>query len=181
MSTEILFATDLSDCSAPAGRVATEYARRLGARLHVLHVRPTAAARPEPALERLAAELGASSAVTAVETGPPVAEKIVGYAARHAVELIVVGTHGRTGVSRVLLGSVAEHVVRASTCPVLTVPCAWSGAPVTGPAPAAATPELRRCLVCREVTDDLICAPCRARARGETLERKQREERAGLL
>ncbi len=49
------------------------------------------------------------------------AEEIVRYARRHHVDLIVCGTHGRRGVNRLLMGSVAEHVVRAAPCPVLTV------------------------------------------------------------
>lgn len=46
--------------------------------------------------------------------------EIVGFAKEHAVDLIIMGTHGRTGLSHLLLGSIAEHVVRKATCPVLT-------------------------------------------------------------
>ena len=46
---------------------------------------------------------------------------IVGYATTNDIDLIVMGTHGRTGASRLLMGSVAEAVVRAASCPVLTV------------------------------------------------------------
>jgi universal stress protein A len=49
------------------------------------------------------------------------AEEIVKCAGSHAIDLIVMGTHGREGVARVILGSVAETVVRRATCPVLTV------------------------------------------------------------
>ena len=49
------------------------------------------------------------------------AEEIVQYADEHAIDLIVMGTHGREGVMRVVLGSVAESVVRRAPCPVLTV------------------------------------------------------------
>jgi nucleotide-binding universal stress UspA family protein len=49
------------------------------------------------------------------------ATEIVRYAADHGVDLIVMGTHGRRGVAHLLLGSVAEHVVRTARCPVLTV------------------------------------------------------------
>ncbi|MCK5448496.1 MAG: universal stress protein, partial [Gemmatimonadetes bacterium] len=41
---------------------------------------------------------------------------------KHGVDLIVIGTHGRTGVPRLLIGSVAERVVRHASCPVLVVP-----------------------------------------------------------
>ena len=55
-----------------------------------------------------------------VATGPP-AETIVHVAHERGADLIVMGTHGRTGLSHVLLGSVAETVVRLAPCPVLTV------------------------------------------------------------
>jgi nucleotide-binding universal stress UspA family protein len=56
----------------------------------------------------------------ATRIGDP-AEEIVRYAHEHAMDLIVMGTHGREGVMRVVLGSVAETVVRRAPCPVLTV------------------------------------------------------------
>ena len=49
------------------------------------------------------------------------AKAIVEYAAAHGIDVIVMGTHGRRGVAHMLLGSVAEHVVRTAHCPVLTV------------------------------------------------------------
>ena len=55
-----------------------------------------------------------------VATGPP-AESIVRIARENAADLIVMGTHGRTGLPHVLLGSVAEKVVRLAACPVLTI------------------------------------------------------------
>jgi nucleotide-binding universal stress UspA family protein len=48
-------------------------------------------------------------------------EQIVGAAQDEKADVIVIGTHGRTGVNRMLLGSVAERVVRLAPCPVLTV------------------------------------------------------------
>jgi universal stress protein A len=59
-------------------------------------------------------------AQTSVRTGDPLVE-IVEQARQTAVDLIVMGTHGRTGVSHLLLGSVAERVIRTAPCPVLTV------------------------------------------------------------
>lgn len=53
-------------------------------------------------------------------TGNP-AEEIVRFAAKQEADMIVLGTHGRTGVSRLLMGSVAEAVVRGAKCPVLTI------------------------------------------------------------
>ena len=49
------------------------------------------------------------------------AKQIVEFADENAIDLIVMGTHGRRGVAHLLLGSVAEHVVRTAACPVLTV------------------------------------------------------------
>ncbi len=173
---QILFATDFSETSDVAARTALAYARHFGARLHVLHVRWMGSdpVMP-PLLEKLAEEFRSIvPVVTAVESGVP-ATQIVRYAEKHAIDLIVIGTHGRTGVARALLGSVAERIVRTAPCPVLTVP---------GPAPVAAeareeAPVPQRCLVCASPSEDLICSPCRARIRGEAVERKQREDRAG--
>ena len=58
---------------------------------------------------------------TIVRTGPSANEEIVNLATDEGAELIVIGTHGRTGLNRVLLGSVADRVVRFAPCPVLTV------------------------------------------------------------
>lgn len=178
---QILFATDFSPSSEAAARVARDYARHFGARLHILHV-VWAGTDPmmPPLLGKLAEELGIDvPVVTAVESGTPAAQ-IVRYAGRHGVDLIVVGTHGRTGVTRALLGSVAERVVRTAPCPVLAV-----AREPSGPLPVVVEEEhpagLRRCLVCQGPSEDLICEPCRARIRGEALERKLREERAGRV
>ena len=177
---QILFATDFSESSDAAARVARDYARHFGARLHLLHVDwPGADKAVPPPLITLADELGGDvSVLTAVESGSP-AVQIVRYAARHGIDLIVLGTHGRTGVSRALLGSVAERVVRTAPCPVLTV--SREPLPTAPGEPAAAPTVLQRCLVCAAPSEDLICGPCRARIRGEALERKLREERAGRI
>ena len=176
---QILLATDFSESSDAAARVARDYACHFGARLHLLHVVWTGADKAmPPLLSTLADELRRDVPVlTAVETGSP-AVQILRYAARHGIDLIVLGTHGRTGVSRALLGSVAERVVRTAPCPVLTV----SQEPRPRVPEAAEAPAvLQRCLVCAVPSEDLICGPCRARIRGEALERKLREERAGRI
>jgi hypothetical protein len=115
-----------------------------------------------------------------VETGSA-AERIVSYADRQRVELIVLGAHGRTGFSRALLGSVAERVARTAHCPVLTVPregpAATANAQALGavphPAPEPPPPPLG-CVVCNTPGDELICEPCRARVRGTTGGRQHR-------
>ena len=137
---------------------------------------PTGA--PE-ALRAEAAELEKGlSIVTAFASGR-VAPRIVEYAGRNAIDLIVLGTHGRTGVSHAVLGSVAEAVVRRAQCRVFTVPAAMPEAAPVAPA-AEVVDETTSCRVCGAVTpDEVICQPCRARIRGEALDRKLREERAG--
>lgn len=71
--------------------------------------------------EATAREAGVEGAIqTSVEIGPP-SRTIVDYAKAHDIDYVVMGCHGRAGVSRVLLGSVAESVVRRSPCPVLVV------------------------------------------------------------
>jgi nucleotide-binding universal stress UspA family protein len=180
MFREVLFATDFSEPARLAGRTAAELARHFGARLHVVHVVPPVT-DPTPAPEGLraaAVELGTGlSIVTAIVSGR-VASQVVDYARRHAVDLIVLGTHGRTGVSHAILGSVAEAVVRRASCPVLTVPAAAAGAPA---APVIdETVETTSCTVCAGPSQgDLVCEACRARIRGEALERKRGDERPG--
>jgi len=56
-----------------------------------------------------------------LETSDHPAEAIVDYARQAEIDLIIMGTHGRTGMSQLLVGSVAERVVRTAPCPVLTV------------------------------------------------------------
>ena len=75
-------------------------------------------------------------AVAIVEHGDEPASEILQYAKSANIDLIVMGTHGRTGLARVVLGSVAEAVVRAAPCPVLTVhseECATIGASSEAP------------------------------------------------
>ena len=178
---EVLFPTDFSDASQPAGATAVDLVRHFGARLHVLHVVPpvtdptTAPAAVRALTAGLPAEL---SVVTAITSGLP-ARQIVDYARRNAIDVIVIGTHGRTGVSRALLGSVAEAVVRRAPCRVLTVPALLVEAQAA-PAHALESAETTACLVCGARThEELVCESCRAKIRGEVLERKLREERAG--
>ena len=72
-----------------------------------------------------------SQVVTAVRWGSPV-EAIVDYADEQQIDLIVIATHGRTGLSHVLLGSVAERIVREAPCPVLTIRDSHRVAPAGG-------------------------------------------------
>jgi universal stress protein A len=168
---EILFPTDFSAVSETAGHMAAGLARHFGARLQVLHVVPPHFNReaPRPALQDAVAALEPGVSVTAVIEAGLAAPTIVAYAGTQRIDLIVIGTHGRTGLSHALLGSVAEAVVRRAPCPVLTVPATVPAAQ-PGPAPA-------RCIVCAESSSDLVCARCRTWIRVEGLERKGNEER----
>jgi nucleotide-binding universal stress UspA family protein len=78
------------------------------------------AERAETVVEETAAALDGVETVTAVVTGTP-HSAILRYADEHDVDAVVMGTHGRTGVERYLLGSVAEKVVRMADQPVLTI------------------------------------------------------------
>ena len=137
----ILVATDFSAPSQVAFDYGTKLARSLGATLHLLHVihevptyygssvgleSASIAENIEKAVERKldAAAGGADRGVvvhTAIARATNVAAAINVYAAEHDVDVIVVGTHGRGAVSRLLMGSVAEQVVRSATRPVLSV------------------------------------------------------------
>jgi nucleotide-binding universal stress UspA family protein len=181
--TQILLATDFSDSSAPAAEVAAAYARSLGGRLHVVHVtHPGWKAEMLEALRAYVQRFPDIAVIAAVETGFP-AERIVEYAHRNGVQLIVLGTHGRSGFTRAVLGSVAERVTRTAHCPVMTVPRDVDGVTLHAPGPSAGALTIaepaapRRCLVCHSVSEEAICEPCRARIRAEALQHKLQEEK----
>jgi nucleotide-binding universal stress UspA family protein len=134
----ILVPTDFSETSAAALRYAIALARRFAARVHILNVSDYPGIADEAEypigvfemmqnaahdhLRRLLTEQDVEELQPdcATRIGLP-AEEIIRYAHEHAIDLIVMGTHGREGVMRVVLGSVAETVVRRAPCPVLTV------------------------------------------------------------
>lgn len=133
----IVLATDFSDYAGDAMGYATALARDTGATLHLVH----AVAPPPHSADRgfggfdaeAEMETGAQETLAEVKLldesipvvrkllhGAPAAE-IVKYAKEQDADMIVLGTHGHTGILRVLLGSVAEEVVRKAHCPVLTI------------------------------------------------------------
>ena len=140
----ILVPTDFSETADAALAYAKDLATKLGASLHLVHVftdpyavaacapevyAPVPAEVRERALEEVRERLferldaneeqrfrGSCGVVRGL-----IAPHIVEYAASQDIDLIVMGTHGRRGVAHLLLGSVAEHVVRTAGCPVLTV------------------------------------------------------------
>jgi universal stress protein A len=175
----VLFPTDFSEASDEAARVARDLAGETGAILHVVHVVPPVT-DPANAAERLAdvgTQLGEGRRVETALLSGRIAGEIVRYARERRIDLIVLGTHGRTGFSRAILGSVAEAVVRLAPCLVLTVPA--SAAPGVADAAATADGAVDRCVVCESDTDGMICETCRNRVRAEAVSRKRSEEQPG--
>ena len=136
----ILCPTDFSPAAEKAIAYAQDLARVFGAKLLLLHVVPPSdypmrnfgAITGFPnlreeikkhAAEELAAigkKVKGVTAETELREGQP-HEEILAAAAQHGIKLIVMSTHGHTGIKHALLGSTAERVVRLSECPVLTV------------------------------------------------------------
>jgi len=139
---KILCPIDFSDASRAALETGAELASRFGASLTLFHAYPVPgytfpdgsfvasskmldeladqARRHLDEWKAIAASLGVAGVEAVTAVGEP-AHEIVTWAKDHAVDLVVVGTHGRTGLTHALMGSVAERVVRRSPCPVLTV------------------------------------------------------------
>lgn len=140
----VLVATDFSAPSETALNYARAMARAFGAKLHVMHVfeplwitsadvvgggvslagmiqglEDSARKQLNDAVtEEDRRELHADAVLLTSESP---AREIADYASQQKVDLVVIGTHGRSGLSRMLIGSVAEKVVRLAPCPVLTV------------------------------------------------------------
>jgi nucleotide-binding universal stress UspA family protein len=135
----ILVPVDFSDASEMAVQHATEIAQTYGAEVHLLHVveevvYPSAygieppsmqsqdvVLRVEQALGRMAREELGYEHVQVSSTIGYAPMTILDYAQENAIDLIVIATHGRSGLDRVLLGSVAERVIRQSPVPVFVV------------------------------------------------------------
>ena len=139
----VLVATDFSETSGAALDYGREIARTFGSTLHVLHVADNIYAQSgidgytsmlpdvqreveDAARTQLDAALTQDDRTTlhvtpcvVVAISKPAA--IIEYASRYHIDLIVMGTHGRGAISHLVMGSVAERVVRTAPCPVLTV------------------------------------------------------------
>lgn len=138
----ILWPTDFSPLSLAAADTARNFARQFGAKLHVLHVAPILVADRtigmetggdmlvgrvdtrdfELKLDRLISDyLAGVSDVQRDVCAGVVWNEICQYATRASIDLIVIATHGQTGLKHVLLGSVSERVVQHAPCSVLVV------------------------------------------------------------
>jgi nucleotide-binding universal stress UspA family protein len=139
----ILVPTDFSPAAGAALRFASELAQTVGASLRVIHVvenpveggpwsgqlytvevgatTVNSAEAVEEKLQELVSRLPAEFATGSWVRTNSAAAAVVSYAAENGVDLIVMGTSGRKGLGHLVIGSVAEHVVRCATCPVVTV------------------------------------------------------------
>jgi nucleotide-binding universal stress UspA family protein len=145
----VLFATDFSPAAAGAVPYAREIAKRYGANLFALHVRPPvvnpmtapaswaaevelADAQQKQQRETLIAAFPGTKPEVIIEEGD-IQSSVTHAIDKHEIDLIVIGTRGRTGVGKFFLGSTAEEILRHSPCPVLTVgPHSLSGPAVDG-------------------------------------------------
>jgi universal stress protein A len=179
---EILAATDFSGHSHQAFEAALALAQHFGARLHVLHVisDPSKKEMAQAQLDALTEEQSDVIKIVRTVSVGHAASEIVKYAGREKIDLIVLGTHGRGGLARVLMGSVAETVVRTAPCQVLTIgPQAHVTEETAAPVESAVVPAQGHCLVCAKQSEETICDTCKAHIQGEALERKRRDEQAG--
>lgn len=142
---QILVPVDFSETADVALRYGSDLANMFGATLHVLHVvetvapggggvsgthHTTASAALIAPIEHVAydelkmalanVQPQPGKSALAITEGSPFVE-IVRYTRDHDIDLIVMGTHGRGPVAHMLLGSVADNVIRSAPCPVLTV------------------------------------------------------------
>jgi nucleotide-binding universal stress UspA family protein len=139
---KILHPTDFSNNAVHAQKYACAFARHFGAELHLVHVVPDLAMLTLPptdsylpegyyenakkqAGERLAQlpgkELAGELRITRQSLEGSAFLEIIRYARDNNIDLIIMGTHGYSGLTHLLMGSVAEKVVRKAPCPVLTV------------------------------------------------------------
>ncbi len=142
MFSKILVPVDFSEYTADILKHAMEIARRFDSTIHLIHVIPNMdyftpyesfmaaenmvavqkgiEAEVRKDLDEMAKGISAIPVVKAVRTGVSFVE-IVDYVRTEGMDLVVMATHGRGGLEHIIIGSVAEKVVRRSPCPVLTI------------------------------------------------------------
>jgi nucleotide-binding universal stress UspA family protein len=138
----ILFPTDFSEGSAQALQYAVDMSKRYGAKLYVIHViydiaKATGWYVPHVSMDEMYKDIqegakkelerfgveelaGVKNVERRVMTGVP-HEEIINFVSANKIDLIIMGTHGRKGIDKILFGSTAAQVVRHAPCPVLTV------------------------------------------------------------
>lgn len=142
----VLFATDFSKASGSALKYAIPIARKFNGMIHAVHVTPEPMGLPTSALQglqamgiqrntgahdsmqRLKKELSGIRSETLNPTGD-IWNEISRIIEQKKIDLLVTGTHGRSGIGKLLMGSVAEKIFREARCPVLTVGPVASGEP----------------------------------------------------
>jgi nucleotide-binding universal stress UspA family protein len=150
----VLHPTDFSDRSRPAFNLACALARDYGARLVLVHVErrplvdPLMGVVPADAdeyrqglrneLAKLKGEAPGLQAECRLMVGDNESEEISRCAHEVGADIIVLGTHGRSGLARALMGSVAEQVTRSARCPVVTVRMPFPGSAESRAAPVQA-------------------------------------------
>ena len=141
MISTIVAPVDFSESSSRTARYAVALAQRLGATLHLVHVvdAPAFASPPRrdglgalsvgerqyqdarARMSALAATLNMPEGMSTDVRMGPVAESIAQAVVDYGADLVIMATHGRTGLSHLMMGSVAERVIRIARCPVLVV------------------------------------------------------------
>jgi nucleotide-binding universal stress UspA family protein len=138
----ILFPTDFSEGSSQALQYAVDLTKKYGAKLYVVHViydiaKATGWYVPHVSMDQMYKDIQAGAKkelekfgveelgeVKNIErtvlTGVP-HEEVMNFAKKNKIDLIIMGTHGRKGIDRILFGSTAAQIVRFAPCPVLTV------------------------------------------------------------
>ncbi len=132
---KILCPIDYSDCSKEALKYAVSYAIKNKAKLYLLHVIDTSVY--DESLDTMVDEIIKQHKTRLLECVPEETRNdmkiealvvqeipfagIINVAEKNKIDMIVMGTHGRTGIAHILIGSVAEKVVRKAPCSVLTV------------------------------------------------------------
>jgi nucleotide-binding universal stress UspA family protein len=144
---KVLFCADFSENSELAFSYAFGISKRDGCALHIIHVMPyphnyphyvegylsseewakveTSARQQidEKFEEMYLSKIKDKANVSVVTRSGREDEEIIGFAKEEGIDIIVVGTHSRTGIKHALLGSVAEKIIRQSAVPVLVIPC----------------------------------------------------------
>ena len=208
---KILVPTDFSECSQVAVEYAVSLAKAYKGELCIFHVMepivyeldfsfvqptgfPDLKDRLSESLNKKLASIQAEgiSAEGFVFSGIP-SREIIKFANSRQADLIVMGTHGRTGLAHVLLGSTAERVIQQAPCPVLTI-----NASKKLMAAKVKTNKMEEdlrlaqgilgrkiqttfCHLCGKASNEFICEPCKIRVQAEALEKKKRVEQEGKV